>query len=68
MTNRFVPVLASLVMLAAGACCGSPPKPKPLPGGPPPEYEAPRSFELPGSATPPAAAPAPTDPPPPPSP
>ncbi|MDI1431125.1 MULTISPECIES: hypothetical protein [Polyangium] len=65
MSNRFVPALASLLVLAAGAC-SSPPKPKPLPGGPPPEYEAPRSFELPGHQAPPAEAPAPTDPPPPP--
>ncbi|MDI3285293.1 hypothetical protein [Polyangium sp. 15x6] len=64
MRTWFVPALASLVVFAAGACC-SPPKPKPLPGGPPPEYEAPRSFELPGTQAPPAEAPAPADPPPP---
>lgn len=64
MRTWFVPALASLVVFAAGACC-SPPKPKPLPGGPPPEYEAPRSFELPGTGTqapPPDEAPQPQQP------
>lgn len=48
---------AALLALALGtvwltAC--SPPPPKPLPGGPPPEYEKPRSYDLDGPA---AAAP-----------
>jgi len=52
MKSRFV---AALIMLVASAC-SSAPKPKPLPGGPPPEYEAPRSFDLPGAQPAPAEA------------
>jgi len=66
-------VLLALTALAAlfTAACGSPPPPKPLPGGLPPEYEAPRAYKgnlgdepapppaLPIEEPPPAAAPAP---------
>jgi len=37
--------------IALMGCTGAKPKPS-LPGGPPPEYEAPRSFDLPGSSAP----------------
>lgn len=55
MKPRLVPTLAALLLVAAA--CSSAPKPKPLPGGPPPEYEPPRSFNLPGPQAPPAEAP-----------
>lgn len=46
-------VLAGAVALAATAC--SPPPP-PLPGGPAPEYEPPRAFDMPKEGAPPADA------------
>lgn len=53
--------LAPLALLLAAASCGPPPPPKPLPADlKPPEYEAPRGYDLAGpkgsaSAAPPAA-------------
>lgn len=35
--------LLILPLVAVAAACSSAPAPKPLPGGPPPEYEAPRA-------------------------
>jgi len=50
--------LTLLACILVAGCSGAK-QPKPLPQGPPPEYEAPRSFDLPGAeptdAQPPAA-------------
>jgi hypothetical protein len=51
---------------AVGALAGCPAPPPPLPGGPAPEYEPPRAFDLPRETAPPAE-PAPEAPPPPPA-
>jgi len=48
MDRRLNQVIAALAM--GTACSGAAPPPKPLPGGPPPEYEPPRAFDLPGAA------------------
>jgi hypothetical protein len=50
---------AVLVMCGLGLLACSSSTPKPLPGGPPPEYETPRTYNLEGSAP---AAPAVSDP------
>lgn len=45
MSRLSLVALVALVSLAsASIACGPVPAPKPLPGGPPPEYEAPRAF------------------------
>ncbi|MEP7122028.1 MAG: hypothetical protein ABJE95_14005 [Byssovorax sp.] len=41
MSRLWIP---ALVVVAAAAACSAAPPPKPLPGGLPPEYEAPRAF------------------------
>lgn len=73
--SRFL-ILATVALTAAA--CSAAPVPKPLPGGPPPEYETPRAFNLdspqnsPGKPAPPGvnlpATPAPGPPPGPPAP
>jgi hypothetical protein len=55
------------LLLGAVGCCGGKPKP-PLPGGLPPEYEPPRSFDLPGESKPAAPEATPEAPPAPPAP
>ncbi|MFT3772057.1 MAG: hypothetical protein QM820_42160 [Minicystis sp.] len=68
-------IVAMLVLAAGAAACGPPPNPKALPSDlPPPEYEKPRGYDLPGakaapgpqkapdSAPPAAPAPAPPAP------
>ena len=37
-------ILPLVALAALTSACGPAPAPKPLPGGPPPEYEAPRAF------------------------
>src|SRR5688572_26208157 len=55
-------VVASML---AGVVACSPPAPKPLPGGPPPEYEVPRGYTGPGlgeaAPSPPASPPSGND-------
>lgn len=57
---KFVaPIMFVVATSLLGLACGGPPRPKGKPpSGPPPEYEAPRSFDLPGSK--PQDAPPPT--------
>jgi hypothetical protein len=54
MSSRAIFVLAVVTMLMS-ACSGE--KPRPLPPGPPPEYEPPRGMSVPAEQK---AAPAPT--------
>ncbi len=57
---KFVaPIMFVVATSLLGLACGGPPRPKGKPpSGPPPQYEAPRTFDLPGS-NPPEPPPAP---------
>jgi hypothetical protein len=61
-------LLLAVTIFAVFPACSGPSRPKVKPAaGPPPEYEAPRSFDLPGSKKEEPAAPAEESPPPPPA-
>ncbi|MFO0759575.1 MAG: hypothetical protein U0359_23990 [Byssovorax sp.] len=65
MVPRSLPLFPGAALLLIGlAACSANPTPKPLPDGPPPEYEPPRAFDLGGRSAAPApgkpAAPAPS--------
>ena len=53
MNRALVPLVLTALALSSSAACGPPPPPKPLPADlKPPEYEAPRGYELGGAKAP----------------